>query len=180
MDPISLVTPRTDLTQEPTSARPTPRSGVAFRDVVSRSAGSLVDQARTMMTRLPGGPVLAAAVRGAPTTTALSAPVAAPYVTTAGGVRPNVVADGTPSSAASSTVPGSAHGATNAEGPGGAPDLGSSAPGIEGTLQSSQDMNLYYLQLQEAMAAENRAYSASSNVLKARHDTVKNAIGNIR
>jgi hypothetical protein len=41
-------------------------------------------------------------------------------------------------------------------------------------------MNLYFLRVQEAMAAENRAYSACSNVLKARHDTVKNAIGNIR
>ena len=174
MDPISLVTPRTDLAQEPTSARPTPRTGVAFRDVVSRSAGSLVDQARTMMTRLPGGPVLAAAVRGAPTTTALSAPLS-PYVTPNGG-RPAPVTDHVPPAGTPGTQ------AANAEGPGGGSDLGgtSATPGIEGTLQSSQDMNLYYLQLQEAMAAENRSYSASSNVLKARHDTVKNAIGNIR
>ena len=37
-----------------------------------------------------------------------------------------------------------------------------------------------YLELQERISAESRAYSALSNVLKARHDTVKNAIGNIR
>jgi len=54
------------------------------------------------------------------------------------------------------------------------------SPSLEGSLASSQDMNLYFLQIQEAMAAENRAYTACSNVLKARHDTVKNAIGNIR
>lgn len=41
-------------------------------------------------------------------------------------------------------------------------------------------MNLYYLELQEQISAENRAYTTLSNVMKARHDTVKNAIGNIR
>jgi len=30
------------------------------------------------------------------------------------------------------------------------------------------------------MSEESRSYSAISNVLKARHDTMKNAIGNIR
>ena len=174
MDRISLVTPRTDLAQEPTTARPTPRSGTAFKDVVSRSAGSLVEQARSMMTRLPGGPVLAAAVRGAPTASTFSAPthggsLAGVGVDTGGGPAP--VAPGTPHPPNAALPP--------AEGPGGAPTEGNT-PGIEATLQSSQDMNLYYLQLQEAMAAENRSYSASSNVLKARHDTVKNAIGNIR
>jgi hypothetical protein len=68
-----------------------------------------------------------------------------------------------------------------AEGPTGT----SGGPATEGTsvenaLAQSQEFNLYYLQLQEQLAAENRAYSAMSNVLKARHDTVKNAIGNIR
>ena len=47
-------------------------------------------------------------------------------------------------------------------------------------LSHNADMNLYYLQLQEQISAESRAYSTMSNVLKARHDTVKNAIGNIR
>jgi hypothetical protein len=42
------------------------------------------------------------------------------------------------------------------------------------------DQALYYLQLQQQISAESRAYTALSNVLKARHDTVKNAIGNIR
>ena len=40
--------------------------------------------------------------------------------------------------------------------------------------------DMYYLQLQEQMSQESRSYSAVSNVLKARHDTMKNAIGNIR
>jgi len=51
---------------------------------------------------------------------------------------------------------------------------------METALAQSQEMNLYFLELQERVAAENRAYTTMSNVLKARHDTVKNAIGNIR
>ena len=41
-------------------------------------------------------------------------------------------------------------------------------------------MNLYYLQVQEAVNAQNRSFTTLSNVLKAQHDTVKTAIGNIR
>ena len=47
------------------------------------------------------------------------------------------------------------------------------------SLQQAQEMNIYYLQLQEAVNAQNRQFSALSNVLKTAHDTVKNAIGNL-
>ncbi len=77
---------------------------------------------------------------------------------------------------ASPAVEGSAESPTSPA-PGGPAGESSS---VEGALAQSQEFNLYYLQLQEQLAAENRAYSAMSNVLKARHDTVKNAIGNIR
>jgi hypothetical protein len=73
------------------------------------------------------------------------------------------------------------------EGPGGssATGVGLGAPtagdgGIEGSLAQAQEMNLYYLQIQEEVNAQNRTFSALSNVLKAEHDTVKTAIGNIR
>jgi len=65
-------------------------------------------------------------------------------------------------------------GASAGSGPGG------EGTSVEGALAQSQEFNLYYLQLQEQLSAENRAFSAMSNVLKTRHDTVKNAIGNIR
>ena len=38
----------------------------------------------------------------------------------------------------------------------------------------------YNLEIQERVNAENRTFSTLSNVLKAEHDTVKTAIGNIR
>jgi hypothetical protein len=52
--------------------------------------------------------------------------------------------------------------------------------GVEQTLAENGDRTIYYLELQERIAAESQRYTALSNVLKARHDTIKNAIGNIR
>jgi hypothetical protein len=40
--------------------------------------------------------------------------------------------------------------------------------------------NLQYLQLQSQMESENRSYTAVSNIMKTKHDTVKNSISNIR
>jgi hypothetical protein len=40
--------------------------------------------------------------------------------------------------------------------------------------------NLQYLQLQSRMEQENRQFTTVSNVMKTRHDTVKNSISNIR
>ena len=37
-----------------------------------------------------------------------------------------------------------------------------------------------YLQLQSQMQNENRSYTAISNIMKTKHDTVKNSISNIR
>jgi hypothetical protein len=72
-------------------------------------------------------------------------------------------------------------GSAPAEGPSGtAPSSSGDGGSIEGVLSQNADMNMYYLELQERISAESRSYSALSNVLKARHDTVKNAIGNIR
>ena len=54
-------------------------------------------------------------------------------------------------------------------------------------MQSAKNMqkeemsfNLQYLQLQSQMQSENRQYTAISNIMKTKHDTVKNSISNIR
>jgi hypothetical protein len=54
-------------------------------------------------------------------------------------------------------------------------------------LQATQQMqetqmsfNLQYLQLQSQMQNENRSYTTVSNIMKTKHDTVKNSISNIR
>jgi hypothetical protein len=46
--------------------------------------------------------------------------------------------------------------------------------------RESQAFNLEYLALQESMQSENRRFTTMSNLMKARHDTSKAAIGNIR
>ncbi len=52
------------------------------------------------------------------------------------------------------------------------------------TTNSMQEMqirfNLQYLQLQSQMQNENRSYTTISNIMKTKHDTVKNSISNTR
>jgi hypothetical protein len=61
---------------------------------------------------------------------------------------------------------------------------GSSQAGLMNATSSMQEtqmsFNLQYLQLQSQMQDENRSYTAVSNIMKTKHDTVKNSIGNIR
>jgi hypothetical protein len=48
-------------------------------------------------------------------------------------------------------------------------------------MQETQtSFNCQYLQLQNQMQNENRQYTAVSNIMKTKHDTVKNSISNIR
>jgi lysyl-tRNA synthetase class II len=54
---------------------------------------------------------------------------------------------------------------------------------LEATKQMQEtqmSFNLQYLQLQQAMQNENRQFTAVSNIMKTKHDTVKNSISNIR
>jgi hypothetical protein len=44
----------------------------------------------------------------------------------------------------------------------------------------NQTFNLQYLQLQEKMQQENREFSAMSNVMKAKSDTAKNSLSNLK
>jgi hypothetical protein len=54
-------------------------------------------------------------------------------------------------------------------------------------MQATQNMqetqmsfNLQYLQLQDSMQNDNRQFTMVSNIMKTKHDTVKNSISNIR
>jgi hypothetical protein len=64
-----------------------------------------------------------------------------------------------------------------AEGGGGQSALMAATRSMQETQMS---FNLQYLQLQSQMQHENRSYTAISNIMKTKHDTVKNSIGNIR
>jgi hypothetical protein len=191
------VSPRPDVSVATTSPRvtPTPPRASRFGEVLS---STVVRGAESAMRMLPGSPVMAVAVRGAtgsaasvnmPMSTmsngASSSPIGAttagpmsttrspegPLTTTTGGAPRMIPGTGLPA-VTGSGVPGA-----GIPGAGVAPQEGA---GIEASLQHSQDMNLYFLQIQEQVNAQNRSFTTLSNVLKAEHDTVKTAIGNIR
>jgi hypothetical protein len=183
------ISSRSDVTVATTAPRvtPTPERGV-FKKVLTQS---LVRGAETAMKVLPGGPLMAVAIRGG------SGPGGALGVPMTGVGSPLRSGGGSPEGPGGMATRGGALGgalqsvgngaltsATGGAQPGGAA-AGTGAPGAEGgglesSLQQSQEMNLYYLQIQEAVNAQNRSFTALSNVLKAEHDTVKTAIGNIR
>jgi len=133
---------------------------------MSAGANAILSGAEQAVTRLPGGPILAAALR--------------PSAGDVGGAQTGA---GTAAGLGSSTPEGTAGtaglggGAASGGGPGAA---GAENGGVEAALNQSANQNLYFIEIQERISAESRSYSAISNVLKARHDTVKNAIGNIR
>jgi hypothetical protein len=147
---------RPNIVRIESAPRPTPTpTRIRFTDVLARGARGLVRGAELAAQNLPGGPLMAVAVRG--------------------GLPP-----------VPSALPGGGalNGAHVPEGPsataGGAGLTGAGGDGIESSLVQSQELNLYYLQVQEQVNAQNRSFTTLSNVLKAQHDTVKTAIGNIR
>jgi hypothetical protein len=145
--------PATGVTATATASRVTPPPARPFKAVMDASADAVVSGAQSAVRRLPGGPVLAAAFRPGGSGALMDHAGAAPGV--------NVTAEGSAGTAGSGS--------------------GETGPaGVEDALSRSADMNMYYLELQERISAESRTYTALSNVLKTRHDTVKNAIGNIR
>lgn len=143
-----------------TAPRVTPATNQPFRSVMQAGAQAVVDSAEAAVFQLPGGPVLAAAFRSAPPS---GAPTATVYGTTTSALSSG---DG-----AADSAEGSAGSAGTADG---------LALDATGGLSQNTEQNLYYLQLQQQISEESRKYTALSNVLKARHDMVKNAIGNIR
>ena len=160
-------------------------SGPTFGTVLA-SARPILKGAEAAASVLPGGPLLAAAVK-APTKMGAAGGAGAyggPGGTTmtprlsAGPGSSGMIAPGA-GGVAMPAVSGATSGAAAPAVPGVDP-TGEQGAGVESMLADSQAFNLYYLQLQEEMSAENRSYTTMSNVLKARHDTVKNAIGNIR
>jgi len=162
----AITSARPTITLEESAPRVTPtKPKVAFGEMFARSA---VRGAEAAMNVLPGAPLMAAAVRG-------GSPASLPGAAMPGGSLPG----------AAPALPGLSRAAGSqtmaAEGPTalGQPQAGANGS-LEGALQQSQDMNLYYLQVQESVNAQNRSFTTLSNVLKAEHDTVKTAIGNIR
>lgn len=155
--------------------------GATFGEKVNQglhAAGSAISQGASLLGgALPGGAVLSAAVSSVSTMAggAGSGAAAASYAAT------GVVGLG--SAPAGTTVGGSS--VTIGGGQAGGPNLLAGA-GTNGVGQYNTDIaqmsaqNSQMLQVQMAMQRENTMFSSISNVLKTKHDTAKNAVGNIR
>jgi hypothetical protein len=148
------------LTTSPTALRTTAQPTRPFQSMMSAGASAVVGGAEAAVQRLPGGSILAAAFR--PTSTVFPQSGTAPTA----GAAPTTTPEGYPAGTPGAAVPGS----TGTTGD----------PSIEGMLGQDANQNLYYIGLQERISAENRLYTAYSNVLRTRHETLKNAIGNFR
>jgi hypothetical protein len=147
-----------------TRPRQTAVTASPFRDVLTGGVGLLIRGAE-VATSVVAGPVMAAAVRdaGSDAATALAG---------GPGGRPGgtgVVASGAVLSATLGTAPGGAGGGV-------APDLAA----VQSMQRESQAFNLQLLELQEDVQQENRRFTTVSNVLRAKHDTAKAAVSNIR
>ncbi len=119
------------------------RFGQALRTAAADVASGVASSVALASPFLPGGPVLAGAVRGL------------------------------------------AHAVGRAAGPGSAVAAGVETGGgdvLDATRALQQDaqlFNAHYLNLQESMQQESRAFTSLSNVMKVRHDSAKAAINNI-
>ena len=166
IEPAVLVvretTPRT--TPVPASRR--------FSEVLAQSSRAILQSAVAATAYIPGGDLIAAAIRGAPIPT-LQPPA----------VRTDVPGSNAQAAGpvATTALPVNGPAALTQEHNGSSIALGASGHGTDqDILARSQDTSMRMLQLQEAISEENRRYTTLSNVLHARHEMAKNAIGNIR
>lgn|SRR6185369_7440983 len=161
---VAVGGPPTNVYPTTTAARVTPEPARPFQQVMNAGSAAIVSGAEAAVNHLPGGTILAAAMRpgGSSGLTPSYAP-GNPYAPSPALNR----AEGPTGTATSALGSSASSGAAGGS-------------GIEQVMSQDADQNLYYLKLQEQISAESRGYSAVSNVLKARHDTMKNAIGNIR
>jgi hypothetical protein len=145
----------------PTRRRETPQPRVTFRKVLDGGAQLLAAGAR-VATRIVGGPFLSAAVTNNPAT----------HVAQNGALQ-NLSPGVGGGSGVGSNVPG----------------LGGGPLGVNNGTQNplspymqNQGMtdDLQLLALQDQIQRNNRQIALVSNVMKARHDTAKSAISNIR
>jgi len=171
------ISSRADVVAVQTQPRPTATPArVRFADVLAGGAQALVRGAQAAVNAIPGAPLAAVAVRGGGRASSANP---SSGVADLGSLR-SAVTLATPEGPGG-VVGGSAlvNVGGMSVGLGGVSAGGISDGGLESTMAQSEQMNLYYLQVQEEVNAQNRTYTALSNVLEVEHSTAKSAIGNI-
>ena len=156
--------------------RQTPeRKSPTFAQVLCKSSAVLLDVVDRASSVLPGGGMLSAAVRaGKGMHEAGSTALAA---TTGPGMH-----EAGSTALAATTGPGIVPTAPTGMSTGPAADsgVGSEYSEFQRMQEEGQLMNLEYLKIQESLSRSNRIFNTLSNILKARHETTRTAINNIR
>lgn len=173
--------------------RQTPKTdfGTRVKAGIDTAAGAVANGAALVGNFIPGGAIVSAAVSSVTNLTNNQTPgggaVSSHYAST-GIVN---VGGGAPSGGVNTTVGSGTSGAGSMPGigstVGGSGNLvtgGSSGGGTLGQMNSdlvtAQQENAKLIQVQMSLQRENQVFSTVSNVLKTRHDTVKNTISNVR
>lgn len=181
--PMTNPIDRATLTVRETAPRMTPiPASRRFGEVLAQSGRALLQGALSAAAFVPGGNLLSAAVRGAGLPGALGN---SPGISGGTGSGSSVV--GVPNFALQASPEGPGTNPAASGGSDASPSATGATPGASGTgtdgddiLTRGQEQSVRMLRLQEAISEENRRYTALSNVLHARHEMAKNAIGNIR
>jgi hypothetical protein len=140
-----------------TRARQTERPVAPFRDVLAGGVSLLMSGAE-VATHVMAGPVMAAAVHDA-RVGAVGAISGAAAVPGSAGAAPT----GAAGVAAAVAVPGS-----------------SDMTNVQSMLQDGQSSNMQMLALQQQIQEESQRFTTVSNVMRAKYDTAKAAVSNIR
>ncbi len=166
-----LVAPSTERKAEPG------RFATALRTATAEVVSGLADRVALAAPYVPGGAVLAGALRSALPAPSVMGAVAGTLGVAGGSTGPGLSV-GALATSGPATLPGSAvvpsgvPGATSASG-------GDLMEATRALQQQAQSFNLQYLQLQETMQRDSREFTSLTNVMKVRHDTAKAAINNI-
>ena len=153
----SATTADSRLEIDATRARQTERPATPFRDVLAGGVSLLMSGAE-VATHVVAGPVMAAAVRDA-RVAAVGAISGAAAVPGSAGAAPT----GAAGVAAAAAAPGS-----------------SDMSNVQSMLQDGQSSNMQMLALQQQIQEESQRFTTVSNVMRAKYDTAKAAVSNIR
>ncbi|WP_338867515.1 hypothetical protein [Myxococcus stipitatus] len=170
-----------------TTARQTPETGFGARlqNGLNSAAGAVGTGVGAVAGMIPGGQIVSAAVSSVHTLSNSSGSGSAPYA----GVMSTAVGGGggvAPSVGGASVGLGGITGGLggNVAGMGGNPvsPNGSAADSVNGNFSLNQMAaeNSKLLNLQAAIQQESQTFTAISNVMKSRHDCIKNSISNVR
>jgi hypothetical protein len=176
-----------------TTDRQTPKTdfGDRLKAGLDTAAGAVATGVAVAAPYVPGGAILSAAVSsvtqmsGGGAAYSAGAAVSSRYAleSTGQGAVPvggSIGSVGTSATGVPYPYPGTTSGAPNIPGTAVGGGGGSALANVQNDLGQQVQDNMQLMRIQIAMQRENQVFTTVSNVLKTRHDTVKNTIANVR